>query len=62
MGAHVYSKRMCILYSSMKRVFEAPRYYQDGKPYVKASEFTANDKAKIHAAILQSKLESLKIL
>lgn len=43
----------------MPRVFEAPLYYQDGKPYVKASELTANDKAKIHAAILRSNLESL---
>lgn len=40
----------------MKRVFEAPRYYDvKGRPYVKADELTKADIAKIQACIKGSK-------
>lgn len=43
----------------MHRVFEAPLYYQDGKPYVKSDELTKNDIAKIRRVIIEEQMKTM---
>ena len=41
----------------MKRVFEAPLHYLDGKQYVKVEELTKKDISKIQRIIMEDEMK-----